>query len=58
MAAVHRFESEPIWDELAAVRAALARLIELRAIGNLSPAEEARYLALGRREAELLHLLG
>jgi hypothetical protein len=58
MAAVQPFESEPVWDELAAIRAALARLIELRAIRNLSPAEEAGYLAQGRREAELLHLLG
>jgi len=53
-----RFESEPMWDELAAVRAALARLIELRAVRDLSAAEKALYLTLGRREAELLFLLG
>ena len=58
MPAAHRFESEPMWDELAAVRAALARLIEVRALRDLSQAEEARYLALGRREAGLLLLLG
>ena len=40
------------------MRAVLSRLVEIRAARGLSPNEEARYLALGRREAELLTRLG